>query len=94
MRLRVADDQVRRTGTHAPARDGVARSGGDVGRVGEAQVIVAGEREQRATADGNTRTLRGIDDAPRARKAGFAAMREVALELRDRMVVAGETLHD
>ncbi len=83
VRRHVAADEVRRAGAHPPQQRGVTRGGDDRGIVGEAQVVVARERDERAAVDGDARTLRRGDRPSCAREALRAAPPERVGELGD-----------
>ena len=83
MRLLVAADEMRRARTHAPTRRALARRGDDRRVAGEAEIIVAREREHATPVDDDARPLRGFERAPDAIQARFAPCRELALESLD-----------
>ena len=80
VRDRVPRDEMRRAGSHAPARERTAGSVGDAGVRGEPEVVVARERNDLAPVDGERASLGGFDDAARAREACGAAPVELDRE--------------
>src|SRR5690348_11356835 len=80
MRTLVADDQVRCAGARTPRPRRVAKRSDHFRCIGEAEVVVAGEREQLASVEANARTVRAVDDAPLAHQAVGAAPAERCVE--------------
>ena len=83
MRREVAADEVRGAGAHAPARRAVARGRDDVRVIGEAEIIVARERQELAAVDDDVRALRRRERAPGSLPSVGVLRREVAEEPRD-----------
>ena len=81
MRRAVADDQMRCTAAHAPALGASTPRGDDFRVIGQAQVIVITERQQRLTIDHHFRALRALQQRAMTVELFSATSRQTRAEI-------------